>query len=132
MQEEALALMQAAAKQHSAISKLAATGSGIDRHFTALANSAPAKASDVALFKNEKFQESKSWALSTSNGSGPFLAMFGFAAVSADGYGNGYLIEDNKVSVVVTSFHSCASTNSKKLSDAISATLEAMQMLVSK
>jgi hypothetical protein len=77
-------------------------------------------------------QESKDWGLSTSNGSGPYLAMFGFAAVTTHGYGNGYLIEDNKVNVVISCFHSCAMTSSKNMKDAISATLESMQGLVKK
>ena len=85
-QADTLALMQAGAKMHSGVSKLAATGSGIDRHFTAMANSGAAKGKSIALFQHAKFRESKSSLLSTSNGSGPYLQMFGFGAVNPLGY----------------------------------------------
>jgi len=125
--EEAVALMQSAAKTHSAISKAAAGGMGIDRHLTAMANNAAAKGmATPALFADAKFQYAKNWLLSTSNGSGPFLAMFGFAAVIPEGYGLGYLIENKKVNIVCTCFNSCKDTDAKKMAASIANTLNAM------
>lgn len=127
---ETLALMQAAAKMHSGVSKLAATGSGIDRHFTAMANSAAACGKSIPLFEHAKFKESKTWMLSTSNGSGPYLQMFGFAAVNPNGYGLGYLIENDKLNIVVSSFEATTrKTSSKKMATGLEATLKKMQVL---
>jgi hypothetical protein len=120
--------LQAAAKAHAGVSKAAATGSGIDRHLTAMANNGTAAGVKLpALYSDAKFQHSKNWHLSTSNGTGPYLSMFGFAAVITEGYGLGYLINNDNVSVVVTCWASYSETDSVKMRDAISATLMSMQ-----
>jgi hypothetical protein len=80
-----------------------------------------------ALYGDAMFQHAKNWHLSTSNGTGPYLSMFGFAAVITEGYGLGYLIDNDKVNVVVTSWTSYAKTNSVQMRDAVAATLQSMQ-----
>lgn len=125
--EETLGLMQAAAKQHSAVSKAAAGGAGIDRILTAMSNISE---ESVALFDDAMFKKSKTWGLSTSNGSGPYLALFGFAAVSATGYGLGYLVENNSMSVVASCYHSCADTSASKMAAKIAETFNMMKALI--
>ena len=56
----------------------------------------------VALFEDPLFKHSKSWYLSTSNGTQPYLSMFGFGAVITEGYGLGYLIDNDNINVVIT------------------------------
>lgn len=127
---EALAKMQAAAKVHGGNAKNCSSGAGIDRHLSAMASIASKKGIKVPLFEDSMFKYSKSWHLSTSNGTQPYISMFGFGAVIPEGYGLGYLVDNNNISVVCTSYKSCAATSSTKMADAIAAALRDMKKLV--
>eukprot|EP00240_Pyramimonas_obovata_P002968 CAMPEP_0118923536 /NCGR_PEP_ID=MMETSP1169-20130426/2020_1 /TAXON_ID=36882 /ORGANISM="Pyramimonas obovata, Strain CCMP722" /LENGTH=625 /DNA_ID=CAMNT_0006864543 /DNA_START=30 /DNA_END=1907 /DNA_ORIENTATION=+ len=127
---ETLALMQAAAKTHGGNAKGCSNGAGIDRHFTAMAAIATKEGTKVDLFEDATFKYSKSWHLSTSNGTQPYLSMFGFGAVIPQGYGLGYLVNNDDISIVCTSYKSCAETSSAKMASSIEETLKKMKALV--
>ena len=101
--------LQEACKEHSRITRECAMGLGQDRHLYAL----------YCLY-NEKFKDNlplpsifsdKAWdilntnVLSTSNCGNPCLKNFGFGPVTANGFGIGYVIRDNSISIVVSSRH---------------------------
>mmetsp|Transcript_12067 Transcript_12067/g.16404 ORF Transcript_12067/g.16404 Transcript_12067/m.16404 type:complete len:251 (+) Transcript_12067:1-753(+) len=121
-----LELLRAAAATHSTVSRDAAAGMGSDRHLMVLNYIANRDDPDnlPALFKNPAFAASKNWLLSTSNAtSTPFIDLFGFGPVASNGYGCGYLIGNDSVTVNITSFKNTASIGSKTLHDAIEAIL---------
>ncbi|KAK3252472.1 hypothetical protein CYMTET_38235 [Cymbomonas tetramitiformis] len=125
-------MVQEAAKTHGAISKAAAGGSGYDRHLYALASIASQKNMSVELFSNPVFTGTKTWLLSTSNGSQPYLDLFGFGPTTPECYGLGYLIGGNAVSVAVSSFKDATMNSSPKMAAAIADTLREMQKLFKK
>eukprot|EP00854_Cymbomonas_tetramitiformis_P005265 gene5265-6400_t len=112
---EVLAKFQVACKTHSGVSKDAITGNGIDRHLLALSKMAEkTMPEDIPkLFSEPILAYSKDFRLSTSNGSAPGLDLFGFGAVSATGYGVGYLISNNDISFGISSYFDCEETSSE-------------------
>ena len=58
-----------------------------------------AKAPLPAIFTDPGWQTLSTSILSTSNCGNPALRLFGFGPVAADGYGIGYIIKDDGVSV---------------------------------
>lgn len=65
--------------------------------------------------------------LSTSNCGNPALRLFGFAPVAADGFGIGYIIKDDAISIAATSKH----LQTKRLLATIQAyLLDAQKMIV--
>ncbi|KAG8892297.1 hypothetical protein FRC01_014244 [Tulasnella sp. 417] len=65
--------------------------------------------------------------LSTSNCGNPALRLFGFAPVAADGFGIGYIIKDDAISIAATSKH----LQTKRLLATIQAyLLDAQRMIV--
>jgi hypothetical protein len=81
------ALLQAALKTHGALSRLAATGRGIDRHLLGLqCMLQPGERHE--LFEDELFTRSQTWKLSTSAlSAGDQFRGTGFGAPWLDGYG---------------------------------------------
>ena len=55
------------------------------------------------------------------------LAVLG---VTRSGYGLGYLIENNSVSICSSCYHSCADTNAQKMADKVAETLNMMKACV--
>jgi hypothetical protein len=107
-----LQTLLAAVKAHAAQSKRVASGQGIDRHLLALETLAEELGHQVPLFEDALYKRAATWVLSTSNASDPNLAAFGFGPVAEHGFGLGYLIHPDVVSVTVTAFKS--SGNSAK------------------
>lgn len=108
--EGSIETLVAAAKQHSAHSKQVATGNGIDRHLLALQTLAAEQGVSVPLFDDPLYKQSSTWVLSTSNASHPDLELFGFGPVCSEGFGLGYLIQPESVSVNVTAFKSAGNS----------------------
>jgi len=128
-------MVQDAAKNHGAISKLAANGAGFDRHLYALNTIATRETNfpkTKELLSHSNFVKTKTWLLSTSNGSQPYLDLFGFGPTTPECYGLGYLIGGNSVNVAVSSFKDASMNSSPKMAAAIADTLRGMQKLFKK
>lgn len=107
--EDRIKLMQEACTEHSRITKECSMGMGQDRHLYALYclwnESYKDKLPMPPLFNDRSWSLINTNVLSTSNCGNPCLATFGFGPVTANGFGIGYIIRDNSVSVVVSSRH---------------------------
>ncbi|KAL8861090.1 MAG: hypothetical protein Q9178_002603 [Gyalolechia marmorata] len=58
-----------------------------------------------ALFSDPGYERINTTILSTSNCGNPALRHFGFGPVSADGFGIGYIIKDDSISICISSKH---------------------------
>ncbi|CAO1613709.1 unnamed protein product [Parajaminaea phylloscopi] len=103
--------LRKACEGHAKLSKQCAGGQGHDRHLYAMYSLAK---SDVAkgkrsempeLFRDAGFATLNHTILSTSNCGNPALRLFGFGPVSPDGFGIGYIIKDDAISVCASSKH---------------------------
>ena len=107
--EDRQKFLQESCKEHSKITRECSMGLGQDRHLYAM-----------KCVWNEWYKDTlplppiyndRSWSLlntnvlSTSNCGNPCLKNFGFGPVTANGFGIGYVIRDNSISVVVSSRH---------------------------
>ena len=83
------ALLDAAVQKHTRLTRLAATGQGVDRHLMGLRLMLrPLNGENVALFEDVLFDKSQQWKLSTSGlSAGLLFNGTGFGAVYPDGYG---------------------------------------------
>ncbi|KAJ6262187.1 hypothetical protein Dda_2992 [Drechslerella dactyloides] len=73
---------------------------------TSTGSGSKAGARDVpAIFTDSAWDKLNTTILSTSNCGNPALRMFGFGPVSADGFGIGYIIKEDSISVCVSSKH---------------------------
>ncbi|KAF3941184.1 hypothetical protein ABW19_dt0200760 [Dactylella cylindrospora] len=73
---------------------------------TASSGSGKLGARDVpAMFTDSAWDKLNTTIISTSNCGNPALRMFGFGPVSADGFGIGYIIKEDSISVCVSSKH---------------------------
>lgn len=101
--------LQKAAKEHSRITKECSMGLGQDRHLYALycvwnewyRDSLPMP----PLFQDHSWSVINNNVLSTSNCGNPCLKNFGFGPVTANGFGIGYVIREDSISIVVSSRH---------------------------
>ena len=110
--ETKLDALRKACEGHAKLSKACATGQGHDRHLYAL----------LALFKKQQAESGGKEAvpeiftdggyarlnhtvISTSNCGNPALRIFGFGPVAPDGFGIGYIIKDDGVTVCASSKH---------------------------
>ncbi|GBG25864.1 Carnitine O-palmitoyltransferase 2, mitochondrial [Hondaea fermentalgiana] len=113
----------AAAAMHVNVAKGAKSASGpyqgVDRHMHAMKCVAQKNGLEIDLFKDPMYAKSSKWILSTSNVTAPFIQQFGFGAVVGDGYGLGYLTQADYIMVNITSYKSCAETDSAKMAEAI-------------
>lgn len=125
-------LMNKALSAHNNYMKHAKAVKGVDRHLFGLRM----LASENALPKPEIFQDvaygrSSHWRLSTSNCGSPHLRLFGFGPVVNDGYGLGYMIHDNDISVNVTAKRHCKETSARLLANSIEQALLEMHTIAS-
>ncbi|XP_076246066.1 carnitine palmitoyltransferase 2 isoform X2 [Calliopsis andreniformis] len=99
-------------KVHTALTKDAAMGQGFDRHLFALKkiweNSNSPK---PAIFEDPSYEYINNNILSTSTLSSPAVFAGGFGPVVQNGYGIGYMIQDNRLGAVVTSYVQHCSAN---------------------
>ncbi|WFD07931.1 carnitine O-acetyltransferase [Malassezia vespertilionis] len=105
-----LSALRKACVQHTKCSKESASGHGFDRHFYALsclwqllhgAKDAP----KPSLFADEGYDLLNHVVLSTSNCGNPALRIFGFGPVVQDGFGIGYIIHENRLTICASSKH---------------------------
>ena len=79
-----------------------------------------------ALFSDPGWEKMNSTVLSTSNCGNPSLRHFGFGPVSADGFGIGYIIKEESISVCVSSKH----RQTKRFVDSIESYLNEIRRLL--
>ncbi|SAM81102.1 related to carnitine acetyl transferase FacC [Ustilago bromivora] len=113
--EAKLDALREACDGHSKLSKACASGKGHDRHLYALYNlwkklqaeSSPgsAKTDPPAIFTDAGYAKLNNTIVSTSNCGNPALRMFGFGPVVPDGFGIGYIIKDDGITVCASSKH---------------------------
>ena len=113
--EAKLDALRKACDGHSKLSKACASGKGHDRHLYALNNlwkklqaeSSPnsAKSEPPAIFTDAGYAKLNNTIVSTSNCGNPALRMFGFGPVVPDGFGIGYIIKDDGITVCASSKH---------------------------
>lgn len=121
-----IAALKKACERHAALTRECGKGLGQDRHLYALycllqreltdgrldvgpddplpTHSWPPRALP-AIFTDPGWSLLSTSILSTSNCGNPALRLFGFGPVAADGYGIGYIIKDDGISVCASSKH---------------------------
>ncbi|KAJ7611809.1 acyltransferase ChoActase/COT/CPT [Roridomyces roridus] len=121
---EKIAALRKACERHVALTKECSKGLGQDRHLYALYcllqrqitgnlnpspdDPAPGPANPIkmpAIFTDPGWALISTSILSTSNCGNPALRLFGFGPVAADGYGIGYIIKEDGVSICASSKH---------------------------
>ncbi|GEQ67064.1 hypothetical protein JCM33374_g727 [Metschnikowia sp. JCM 33374] len=130
--KDKLKVLSAACTKHSEQTKRCSIGEGVDRHLFALfciwkqimaqsdtsSNSSEhtvgennQEFSDLNLtelpeiFADHGWDKLNNTVLSTSNCGNPSLRLFGFGPVSANGFGIGYIIKDDSISICASSKH---------------------------
>ncbi|KAL4073165.1 acyltransferase ChoActase/COT/CPT [Scleroderma yunnanense] len=124
--EEKANALRKACERHVALTKECSQGLGQDRHLYALYclhqrqlsgnldpdpdDPLPEDANEVqkalpSIFADPGWSLLSTSILSTSNCGNPALRLFGFGPVAADGYGIGYIIKENGISIVASSKH---------------------------
>ncbi|PWY98473.1 acyltransferase ChoActase/COT/CPT [Testicularia cyperi] len=110
--EAKLDALRKACDGHSKLSRACAGGQGHDRHLYALHNlwkkqQAEAGKSDSvpAIFTDAGYGTLNHTVISTSNCGNPALRMFGFGPVVPDGFGIGYIIKDDGITICASSKH---------------------------
>lgn len=101
--------LQDSCKEHSRITRECSSGLGQDRHLYALYsiwNETCRDQMDLPpIFKDKAWDVINTTIISTSNCGNPCLKSFGFGPVTPNGFGIGYIIRDDSISLVVTSKH---------------------------
>lgn len=105
--------LRKACEAHTKLSKACATGRGFDRHLYGLKciteeliKAGKYQGSQLpALFRDSGYSTINHTVLSTSNCGNPALRLFGFGPVAPDGFGLGYIIKDDAISVCAASKH---------------------------
>ncbi|ORC90196.1 putative carnitine/choline acetyltransferase [Trypanosoma theileri] len=106
-------LAKAASERHVTLANAAVNGEGVDRHLTALRQLALDCKDGAALnfFEDDVYKTCTRWLLSTSNVSNAWINRFAFGPVTPNGYGLGYVIDENEVRIMLSAFTSSPSTN---------------------
>ncbi|KEG14686.1 putative carnitine/choline acetyltransferase [Trypanosoma grayi] len=114
-------LVKAASNRHIALVKASVNGEGVDRHLTALRQLAVSRNDEAALnfFNDDVYKSCSTWTLSTSNMSYAWMDRFAFGPVTHNGYGLGYVVDEQEVRIVLSAFNSSPSTNVSDLKAAI-------------
>lgn len=118
--EEKLDYLRRACAKHTAITKECLNGQGQDRHLYALfriwknlidsaemsGEQKPAVDDELpAIFADEGWDTINHNVLSTSNCGNPSLRLFGFGPATPNGYGIGYIIKNDSITLCVSSKH---------------------------
>ncbi|EGN98888.1 hypothetical protein SERLA73DRAFT_54801 [Serpula lacrymans var. lacrymans S7.3] len=127
------ALLRRAVQTHTALTREAATGRGIDRHLLGLHLVLDqTKGEKCELFDDELFQRSQTWKLSTSGlSAGHQFRGTGFGAPYEDGYGINYLIGPGMVKFCVESKYSSPVTSTAGFKKVIIDSLRDMRTVCS-
>jgi len=127
--EEKKALMYTAAGRHVELAKEAMQGLGCDRHMMALKNIATELGMKHDIFEQPMYAYSQTFLISSSNVTSPELAIFGFGAVTGDGYGIGYQTLQDTIPLCITSYKDSATTDNDAYLATVEDTLRAMRSL---
>jgi carnitine O-acetyltransferase len=112
--------LKAAIEAHNAVASYCKEGRGVDRHLYGLLNIAKKHEMKLpAFFQDPTYATMGSSILSTSGLYSPYTALFGFGAVHQDGYGLGYMITSDSITVSVSNFNKDASQFAAVLSQSI-------------
>ncbi|SCU93863.1 LAMI_0E15852g1_1 [Lachancea mirantina] len=107
--KERVNLLHAACREHSRITRECSAGFGQDRHLYALYCTWKAQFSTEMemppIFADQSWTQLNTNVISTSNCGNPSLKSFGFGPVCANGFGIGYIIRNNSISIVASSKH---------------------------
>eukprot|EP00735_Rhodelphis_limneticus_P008741 TRINITY_DN2230_c0_g1::TRINITY_DN2230_c0_g1_i1::g.6687::m.6687 TRINITY_DN2230_c0_g1::TRINITY_DN2230_c0_g1_i1::g.6687 ORF type:complete len:666 (-),score=253.86,sp/Q5U3U3/CPT2_DANRE/41.77/0.0,Carn_acyltransf/PF00755.15/1.6e-155 TRINITY_DN2230_c0_g1_i1:260-2257(-) len=102
--EQRMASLRKAVTVHGQLVKDAAMGKGIDRHMFILQHLAEMKGHHPALYTDPSYKRMKHDILSTSTLFSPAISLGGFGPVVHEGYGIGYVLDDERAGFNVTSF----------------------------
>lgn len=104
--------LRKACEAHTKLSKACASGKGFDRHLYGLRclvkelqEQGKWTEKTPELFTDAGYEKINHTVLSTSNCGNPALRLFGFGPVAPDGFGLGYIIKDDAISVCAASKH---------------------------
>jgi carnitine O-palmitoyltransferase 2 len=97
-------LLKKASEKHQQLIKEAATGQGFDRHLFALKYLQQAENKLHPIYTDKSYQLINHNILSTSTVASKHIAAGGFGPVVNDGFGIGYLIDDDQCGLLVTSY----------------------------
>lgn len=131
--KEALAkLIRATSKRHVDLTAAAKRGEGFDRHLMALRHIAQINGDKAALafFEDDLFAKTNSSVLATSEFSKPWLRYYTFGPVNHNGYGLGYVIDDNEVRVSLSAFTNSPATNVSDLKTAMAVACDTLYGLL--
>lgn len=132
--EDKLNALRKACDGHSKLSRACAGGKGHDRHLYALHNlwkklqqEQNGSSRVPAIFTDAGYAKLNHTVVSTSNCGNPALRMFGFGPVVPDGFGIGYIIKDDGITVCASSKH----LQTKRFLDTLEAyLLETQRMII--
>jgi len=99
-------LLKKSSEKHQQLIKEAATGQGFDRHLFALKYLQEVENKETLhrIYKDKSYQTMNHTILSTSTVASKHIAAGGFGPVVNDGFGVGYLIDDEQCGLLVTSY----------------------------
>lgn len=129
--EDKIDALRKACDGHSKLSRACASGQGHDRHLYALYNlwkkhQGTGSATAPAIFTDAGYAKLNHTVVSTSNCGNPALRMFGFGPVVPDGFGIGYIIKDDGITVCASSKH----LQTKRFLDTLEAYLLQTQRMI--
>lgn len=129
--EDKIDALRKACDGHSKLSRACASGQGHDRHLYALYNlwkkhQGTGSATAPAIFTDAGYVKLNHTVVSTSNCGNPALRMFGFGPVVPDGFGIGYIIKDDGITVCASSKH----LQTKRFLDTLEAYLLQTQRMI--
>lgn len=122
--------MTTAIKSHIKYIKEASDGYGCDRHILGLKMIAQEIGLDHPFFTDPAMAKSTHWILSTSQLPSKH-SVTGYGPVVSDGYGLFYNLRGDSFNFVITNFRNESNTDCFKMSDALSKSLEDLQVLCS-
>lgn len=104
-------LIRQCSEKHMQLTKEAAMGQGFDRHLFALRKLAEEQdcLKQIELYSDDAYVNINRNILSTSTLSSPAILAGGFGPVVENGYGVGYVIRDESIGTLATSYPSCDS-----------------------
>jgi carnitine O-palmitoyltransferase 2 len=97
-------LLKKASEKHQQLIKEAATGQGFDRHLFALKYLQQAENKLHPIYTDKSYQLINHNILSTSTVASKHIEAGGFGPVVSNGFGIGYLIDDDQCGLLVTSY----------------------------
>ncbi|CCW67376.1 unnamed protein product [Phytomonas sp. Hart1] len=110
-----------AARRHDELLEEARCGQGVDRHLLALHHLAEKNKDDDALsfFNDVVYKQMKTFTLESRQFSQPWLQYYSFGPATPNGYGIGYVIDEDEIRLSLSAFANSPSANVADLAAAI-------------